>query len=232
MKEENQDALRAFNEDWDKQHTTATPAHPQDPQGGNIVQQGNNNNELGLADQVAAAKASLNPTGVYSPPSIPTTGDSCYQCGTMHPPLRPGEVCKVAVGLGKVDKEGHPITPEQSDIPAVPPVEAEVLETPEVIEKPVAQPLSEDNRPDKIPPQHPEPKTAPPPQQIIGKAEPEPAPLAENNIPTEVHVNKYLNHWGTIIEAHCKTHGITNVKRLMRHLTVEVTDFLEHNKGR
>ncbi len=231
MQEENQDALREFNESWDKQHTSATPTNPGDPNSGNTIQ---GNTELGLADQVAAAKASLNPGGVYNPPSIPTTGDSCHQCGTMHPPVRPGEICPVAVELGKIDKDGNPVTtapetaqPAVSHAPAIEPAKPA---------PPAPQPLTEGDTKTEVKNVEivqPRPETPPPaPKPVIGKAEPEPAPLAENNIPTEVHINKYLNQWGTIIEAHCKTHGIVNVKRLMRHLTVEVTDFLEHNKGR
>ena len=232
MQEENQDALREFNEQWDKQHTSATPTNPADGNTGNTIQ---GQEGLGLEDQLAAAKASLNPGGVYQPPTIPTTGDSCHQCGTMHPPVRPGEVCPVAAEMGKVDKDGNHITaqpePASDFTPPEKPAEAQPIKT-----ESAPQPLTEGNiktEVKNIETAPARPATSPPaPQPAIGKAEPEPEALAENNIPTEVHVNKYLNHWGTIIEAHCKTHGIVNVKRLMRHLTVEVTDFLEHNKGR
>ncbi len=57
-------------------------------------------------------------------------------------------------------------------------------------------------------------------------------PLAENNIPTEIHVNKYLASWGDKIQVHCEAHGIENVKKLMLHLNVEVNDFLENYKGK
>jgi hypothetical protein len=37
----------------------------------------------------------------YTPAVIPTTGDSCSQCETMHPPIRPGETCPVAIEMKK-----------------------------------------------------------------------------------------------------------------------------------
>jgi hypothetical protein len=60
----------------------------------------------------------------------------------------------------------------------------------------------------------------------------ESTPLADNNIPTEIHVNKYLASWGDQIQAHCKENKIENVKKLMRHITIEITDFLENYKGK
>ncbi len=236
MQAEDQDALRKFNEEWDNAHSTEDTKPPINANdlAGNAGQ-----GQPGLADQIAANAANLmTNTGTYQPPVIPTTGDSCAQCGTMHPAIGPGEVCPVAVELGKVDPKGNPILPTDATQPPVSsftpdekPLEAQPDKTEPIKEPtPAPEPLSEENRPEKIPPQHP--VTTQQPTQPVERAEPEPAPLADNNIPAEVHINKYLQSWSDIIKAHCNTHSIVNVKRLMRHLTVEVTDFLEHNKGR
>jgi hypothetical protein len=34
--------------------------------------------------------------GSYSPPKVQGAFDLCPQCNTMHPPVRPGEICPVA----------------------------------------------------------------------------------------------------------------------------------------
>jgi hypothetical protein len=218
MQAEDLEKLRRFNEEWDQQNSTDTskildsgnPNQTPSPAGGD---------QLGLAEQIAANSMNLNNPGTYSPASIPTTGDSCDQCGTMHPPVKPGEVCPVAVELGKVDKSGQQIT-TQPVVEVKPNVET-ADPVPSTPPKKAPEPVQETVNP------------APIVQDTNKPVDPEPAPLVEkNNIPTEIHVNKYLNSWSDIIMTHCKTHNIVNVKRLMRHLTVEVTDFLEHNKGR
>ena len=229
MQPEDQDALRRFNEEWDSAHTSDTPNQPVNSNSGKVIQESGG---VGLEDQLAQMKASLaGGTGVYQPANIPTTGDNCPQCGVMHPPVRPGEVCKVAVEMGKVDKDGQPITPSQPDTPKR--VEANSVvnyEYPNVQKNSFPEAFEDEKTDQKVVEETQTPvKVAP---QPVTSVQPEPAPLAENNIPTEVHVNKYLNSWGQLIETHCKTHNIVNVKRLMRHLTVEITDFLEHNKGR
>jgi hypothetical protein len=226
MQAEDLEKLRRFNEEWDQQNSTDT-SKIIDP---GMPNKGDGNQTLGLADQIAANSMNLQP-GTYSPASIPTTGDSCTQCGTMHPPVKPGDVCPVAIELGKVDKDGNPIVAQPAQ-PAQPTPQPEIIkETDHGDFTPPEGPSEAQPITPKVQPQ--EVKSAPIVRDTNKPVDPEPTPLVEkNNIPTEIHVNKYLNSWSDLIMTHCKTHNIVNVKRLMRHLTVEVTDFLEHNKGR
>jgi hypothetical protein len=221
MQAEDLEKLRKFNEEWDSAHTSGDLTKPIDPGIGNSSQ-----NQGNLIDAASAGAMNMN-TGPYTPPSIPTTGDKCDQCGTLHPPIKPGDICPVAQEFAQNNtapiQEPEPnrpnppqdrLLPEGVQPPPSPAATADVVYT--VPEKPVEV----------------QPAPPPPPIQKQPSVEPEPTPLAENNIPTEIHVNKYLNSWSDLIIAHCKTHNVVNVKRLMRHLTVEVTDFLEYNKGR
>jgi hypothetical protein len=95
------------------------------------------------------------------------------------------------------------------------------------------QPLTEGSTLEKVKatssPPAPQPTPATPTPTINTS---EPSPLADNNIPTEIHVNKYLASWGDMIQAHCMSHSVENVKKLMRHITIEITDFLETYKGK
>ena len=97
MRDEDQDKLRAFNEEWDKANSTDMSNVPID-KGPNAVIK---DESLSLADQVAAVGANMN-QGVYTPPVIPTTGDRCSECGVMHPPVAPGQKCPLAA-----DKENE-----------------------------------------------------------------------------------------------------------------------------
>lgn len=204
MNVEDQDALRKFNEEWDNAHTSGGNKPP--------IDLGGKNNSRNLVESINTTN--MVKSGPYVPPSIPTTGDRCDQCGTLHPPIKPGDVCPVAGELTQKNTSAKPKPPIPEPTTGTPPNNVQRDFTP--VEKPKpAQPIQ--------PVIHQHPTTS---------VKPEPEPLAENNIPTEIHVNKYLNNWHDIIMTHCKTHSIVNVKRLMRHLTVEVTDFLEHNKGR
>jgi hypothetical protein len=152
-----------------------------------------------LMDSIAST---INPATSYAVPPIPTTGDRCGQCNLLHPPVRPGETCPNA----KV--EPNALAPQPAPQPLT---EDPVIDD---TKPPVQQPIA--------PPPSPQPMTLQPMTPVPS----EPAPLADNNIPTEIHVNKYLASWGDMIQAHCKTHGVKNVKKLMRHLTVEVDNFL------
>jgi len=221
MKVEDQELLRKFNEGWDKAHTTSGIKPPTDIGGGG----GGNNEASNLMSNIQQNAASLmySMNQPYSPPAIPTTGNTCDQCNLIHPPIRPGEVCPNA-------------TPKPKPVQA-PPVPAK--------EPHMTQPLTEGTTKSEVKqvndtPKHPIAPPPPPTRHAMAPAssgsafevKPEPEPLAENNIPTEIHVNKYLSVWGDMIQAHCTKHSIQNVKKLMRHLTVEITDFLEANKGK
>jgi len=35
---------------------------------------------------------------------IPTMGSKCHQCGTMHPPLQPGQKCPMAIATAKTQE--------------------------------------------------------------------------------------------------------------------------------
>jgi len=209
MQVEDQEKMRRFNEEWDRAHSTDDTKPPLDPRDLNKA----NSDGPSLLEQVQRTGMQIN-TGTYQPAAIPTTGDRCNQCGTLHPPLKPGDECPVAKELAEKNGTSSPAPPQPTtaDAPPGPP--------PSTTAPPV-QPQPQ--------PVQPQPQ---PVQQTVEAAPPEPTPLAENNIPTEIHVNKYLKSWSELIMTHCKNHGVQNVKRLMRHLTVEVTDFLEHNKGR
>jgi hypothetical protein len=220
MQAEDLEKLRRFNEEWDQQNSTDTSKiiDPGMPKQG--ASPAGDKNTLSLADQIAANSVNLMNQGTYAPPSIPTTGDRCDQCGTLHPPIKPGDMCPVAAELA----EKKAAAPQPAPQPEI------VKETNHGDFTPPeghleAQPITPKPQPQEV-------KPAPIVRDTNKPVDPEPAPLAENNIPTEIHVNKYLNSWSDLIMTHCKTHSIVNVKRLMRHLTVEVTDFLEHNKGR
>lgn len=223
MNVEDQEKLRRFNEEWDTAHTSGKPQNPMDSGQPNTPNAPSN-----LAESINMTSLQPNTTP-YQPPVIPTTGDRCGECGTLHPALPPGESCPVAA-------EQKAKAVQAPHVPAQEPHQTQVVhETPAPQPQPV-QPLTEGdfktnmNDVSTVPPRPVNPPPAPQPQPA---AQPEPEPLvAENNIPTEIHVNKYLKMWGDLIQTHCKTHNIQNVKRLMRHLTVEVTDFLELNKGR
>jgi len=165
--------------------------------------------EGGSADNLMASIAASNvnaATTPYAPPPIPTTGDTCNQCNLLHPPVPPGETCPNAPSVQK-DTPTKEVTYEAL-------TEGDVQQSPANFNTP---------RPTSSPPS---PITTT--EQVI----PEPSSLADNNIPTEIHVNKYLASWGEMIRAHCTSQGVINVKKLMRHLTVEVTDFLESYKGK
>lgn len=224
MRAENLEDLRRFNEEWDNAHSTDDSKPPIDPGTNGVIQ---DNGAPGLAEQIAKNSMTIN-RGTYQPASIPTTGNECSQCGTLHPPLRPGEDCPVAAEKNKTVTTTT--SAEPTDTPKAP-VQSPPQPQPESLTEGTTK--SPEFKPSPAPTSPPPTPTPIPVQQTNVKAEPEPKPLvAENNIPTEIHVNKYLASWADIIMAHCKTHNIVNVKRLMRHLTVEVTDFLEHNKGR
>lgn len=161
----------------------------------------------GSGDSSLAESIAQNPIvpaqGTFQPAPIPTTGDQCPQCNLLHPPLRPGESCPNAPGATGPVKEVDTAPPATS--PAV--VHPSTPE-PAVVTQPALAPAQN--------------------TETVS----EPAPLADNNIPTEIHVNKYLASWGDQIQAHCKANKIENVKKLMRHITIEITDFLENYKGK
>lgn len=208
MQVEDQEKMRRFNEEWDRAHSTPDSKPPLDPRDLNTKSDGPS-----LLEQVQQSGMQMN-VGTYQAPVIPTTGDRCHQCGTMHPPLKPGDECPVAKEMAQKNKSAAPQSQPQTT--AVKPIGPQ----------PTPQPVHPE-------PHHTRHEMAPASAtDTWDPVEPEPKPLAENNIPTEIHVNKYLKSWSEIIMTHCKNHGIENVKRLMRHLTVEITDFLEHNKGR
>jgi len=214
MQVEDQDILRKFNEEWDAAHTSANPQQPvNNPQQPQVNPPINSGQPQNLAESIQSVQLNQGP---YQPPAIPTTGDKCPECNLLHPPLPPGEKCPNAVAKPEPVPAPRPEPVQnlvENPAPVAPDPQHEVQQAPVTQSPPVTE------KPQNLAP--------------VASAEPEPEPIVqENNIPTEIHVNKYLNHWGEIIQAHCKTHNITNVKRLMRHLTIEVTDFLEHNKGR
>lgn len=205
MQVEDQEKLRRFNSDWDSSHSTEDKKPP--------MEVGNSDGGESLMDSIATTN--VNQMSTYTPPPIPTTGDNCGQCGLLHPPVRPGEICPNA---------------------SVNPVPQPVQEVPQPVQE-APQPLTEGETRGTVKPptttsQRP---IAPPPAPKPIDPTPivsEPAPLADNNIPTEIHVNKYLGSWGDMIQAHCNSNGINNVKKLMRHITIEITDFLESYKGK
>ena len=205
MLQDDTEAMRKFNEQWDAQYSVDK---------NKPVIDGGGASGRNLLDSVQ--NQPITPmTQPYVPAVIPTTGDQCPQCNTMHPPIRPGEVCPVAKAAGTAPEVAQEVVPPT---PAVAPLtEGDTkTEVKPVNEAPV--------RPTAAPP-------APSPAPITETVS-EPTPLAQNNIPTEIHVNKYLASWGDQIQAHCKANGIQNVKKLMRHITIEITDFLENYKGK
>jgi hypothetical protein len=205
MIQEDEDRLRQFNQDWDKKHSTSDSKPPID-----LGKNGGDNISL-----IQSVQQTMN-TGVYVPPSIPTTGNQCPQCGTIHPPLRPGEECPIA-------KSKQAETPKPTPQTTQPLTEGKTKS----IVKDDMEPL----RP-TMPPPPPKPIVPQRHDMAPYSAVREPESLAENNIPVEIHINKYLNSWGEMIQAHCKKYGITNTKKLMRHLTIEISDFLENYKER
>lgn len=198
MIQENDDKLRAFNQQWDKSHSTEDTKPPIDVGSNGVI----NDNSQTLLESIQQSS----PSGVFTPAKIPTTGEGCEQCGVMHPPLRPGEACPNA--KGDDDNNVQPQPPQT------------------VAPEPAPPPQTVAPEPKTAPPLHTPQPTAPQP------VEAEPAPLSDNNVPTEIHINKYLNSWGEMIRAHCERHGVTNMKKLMRHLTIEITDYLENYKGK
>ena len=208
MNVEDQEALRRFNDEWDKLHSTTDNKPPIDPRD---LHQGNSPKNLSESLNLSTM---MNTTTTYNPPQIPTTGDRCNQCNLLHPPLPPGDKCPNAVTRPQV--QPAPTQPLTEGNIKKPIIEQRPVNPPPVSQAPFV--------PAKEPHQTSVTYEAP--------VQPEPVPLADNNIPTEIHINKYLKSWGELIQTHCKNHSIENVKRLMRHLTVEITDFLEHNKGR
>jgi len=207
---EDEEKMRQFNQEWDKRYSTGSAKPP--------IDLGTNAdpNAQSLIDSISQSTGHLNVnTGPYVPPPIPTTGNNCRECGLIHPPLPPGQVCPNATA--PVNSSAAP----QTQVPI--------------------QPLTEGATRSNVK----DPSTSPPAPKLRHAMAPasttdawnppvqsEPAPLAENNIPTEIHINKYLNSWGELLKVHCTNHNIINVKKLMRHLTVEVTDFLEMYKGK
>jgi len=220
MQVEDQEKMRRFNEEWDRAHSTDDTKPPLDPRDLNKE----NSDGPSLLEQVQQTGMQIN-TGTYQPAAIPTTGDRCTQCGTLHPPLKPGDECPVAKEMAQKNASAapQPVTPLTEGT-------TQGSMSPKIDNKPQVRPV---NPPPPVQPQQPSHEMSPASARgTWDPVEPEPEPLAENNIPTEIHVNKYLKSWSELIMTHCKNHGVQNVKRLMRHLTVEVTDFLEHNKGR
>ena len=199
MLQDNDEAMKKFNADWDKQYSVDGTKPPIDggTGGGNLMDNINNQPIT---------------TQPFQPAVIPTTGDQCPQCHTMHPPIRPGEVCPVAKAAGTVPEVAQEVVPPAPVVQEV--VDAVVPEV-KTTETSAGQVV-----------------ITPPAPAPITETISEPTPLAQNNIPTEIHVNKYLASWGDLIQAHCEEHKIENVKKLMRHMTVEITEFLENYKGK
>lgn len=204
---DDKEKMRQFNEEWDRAHSTSDTQPP--------LEVGNNASADSLMDSIASQNMNQ-PVGNYAPPPIPTTGDRCDQCKTLHPPLKPGEKCPVAEELAQKNPQPpvQPVT-EGNTLSNVKPVN-------EAQQRPITSPPS--------PKTHDlTPASA---RDTWDPVEPEPAPLAQNNIPTEIHINKYLKLWSDMLEAHCKTHNVDNVKKLMRHITVEINEFLGWYKGK
>lgn len=209
MQVEDEEKLRRFNSQWDKAHTTEG-GQPQ-TQGNQVV---SDDNSQGLMDSIKSTIMNPSP---YAPTDIPTTGNRCPECNLLHPPLPPGQVCP----NGSAKAEVIPVTPPQSPAALSEPTQ-EVHSLPDD----AVESLEDESV-----------KPAPPaPQPVIQTTSelvvPEPAPLAENNIPSEIHINKYLNSWSDMIKAHCQRRGTTNIKKLMRHLTIEIMEFLENYERR
>jgi hypothetical protein len=131
----------------------------------------------------------------------------------LHPPVRPGEICPNAVAQPEPSVQAPPVPAQEPH------------QTTPVHEAPSAQE-------EKVYAASPVHKVVPTPASPASEVKPEPQSLADNNIPTEIHVNKYLSTWGDMIQAHCNDQAVQNVKKLMRHLTIEITDFLESYKGK
>lgn len=217
MTPENDEKLRQFNAEWDRRYSTDDTKPPMEVgKNGAIAAPGNGN----LMESIQRGAANLMPnTTPYVPAAIPTTGDNCPQCGTMHPPIRPGETCPVAAAM-----KGNQPTAEPTTTPTP---------APEPVVNAVVEPLTEGNTKTEVKPVNETPvRPVQPPPAPVSNTETlsEPAPLADNNIPTEIHVNKYLGSWGQQIDIYCKNNNIKNVKKLMRHLTIEVTNFLDYYK--
>jgi len=47
---------------------------------------------------------------------IPTSGISCTQCGTMHPPLQPGQKCPLAIASAKTKETNNGVKVDVYDI--------------------------------------------------------------------------------------------------------------------
>lgn len=206
---EDDEKLRRFNSDWDTAHTTDINKQPQN---GQVVPADDPQN---LMDSIK-----MTPMTPYTPAVIPTTGNQCPECNLLHPPVPPGQTCPNAVAAQAPVQETIQTLPDDAVEDLVEERPKPLTEGP--IRDQVRDPSTSPTRPIGPPPA---PKPAVPVQL-------EPAPLAENNIPTDIHINKYLNSWGDMIRAHSQRRGTTNIKKLMRHLTIEITEFLENYEGR
>ena len=116
--------LKRFNEEHDRIYTSPpiesltnqgtpgeAPASGLTPEQQATIRQVEANTKLNHPDAVINPKQPVHntPPAVYSPPATVATanqegilGDTCPQCNSIHPPLKPGQMCPIA----KVDLPG------------------------------------------------------------------------------------------------------------------------------